>query len=62
MKPKVKDAAANWRARLAALPADQSDRITVTLLALMRARTAKNAVLESSTRFSRGEKADDGGC
>jgi hypothetical protein len=52
---KLKDAAANWRARLATLPADQRDRATATLLALMRARAATKPVLDSSTRFSREE-------
>lgn len=50
---KVKDAAANWRARVATLPADQRHCATATLLTLMRARAATEPVLDSSTRFSR---------
>lgn len=57
---KAKDAAANWRARLATLPPDQRDRATATLRALIRARTAKEPVLDSSTRFSREEFAGRG--
>ncbi len=49
----LKDAAANWRMRLTTLPADQRDRATATLLALMRARVAAERVLDSSNRFSR---------
>lgn len=56
----VKDAAANWLARLATLPAEQRDRATATLLALMRARAAAERVLDSSTRFSRKKQVTGG--
>jgi len=52
---RISGALADWRARVAALPVHQRDRATATLLALMRARTAAEPVLDSSTRFLREE-------